>query len=138
MGRPSTASKDKEIIDNNPGKSPYELLTLGISQKKYEELAALEETQAVSASKQAENITPVVEVTTTIQPITPVVVAAKDDTLQPAKVEQKPIKAVKQPNVAGAHRGVMIRNKMGVPMMVSEKTALKLGTKPNGTTQIIY
>lgn len=36
-------TKDQRILRDNPGKSPYELLMLGLSQAKYEELLAAED-----------------------------------------------------------------------------------------------
>lgn len=45
MARISRAEKDKKIIEENPGKSPYELLQIGLSEQGYESLVAQEAKQ---------------------------------------------------------------------------------------------
>lgn len=42
MATTSFSKKDQKIIDDNPGKSPYELVELGLSDKAFQELLAQE------------------------------------------------------------------------------------------------
>lgn len=45
-------TKDQRIIKDNPNATPHELLLLGLSQSKYEELTATEQKEAVAPIQQ--------------------------------------------------------------------------------------
>lgn len=126
MSKEQYGTRDAKIIRENEGKTPYELLQLGLSKAAYERMVKGETTVKEAVSEPKEPVAPKLETPATSTVLKPDVVEQVTTKKQPAQPRLG--RTAEQIGVAliGKARQVTVIGPTGIPKLMADKQAERL------------